>query len=92
MLIKDSICAKWAIGGTSHQPNYPLWLPLLLVAFTVYSFQGTAQQGAEWGLIKAINLLFSTAFEATFDKLQLIRTTLISKMIKSYKTNKLWSY
>ena len=75
------------IGGTSHQPNYPLWLPLSLVAFTVcwipHSFQGTAQQGAEWGLIKAINPLFSTAFEATFDKLQLIRTTLISKMIKT---------
>ena len=75
------------IGGTSHQPNYPLWLPLSLVAFTVcwipHSFQGTAQQGAEWGLIKAINPLFSTTFEATFDKLQLIRTTLISKMIKT---------
>ena len=75
------------IGGTSHQPNYPLWQPLSLVAFTVcwipHSFQGTAQEGAEWGLIKAINPLFSTAFEATFDKLQLIRTTLISKIIKT---------
>ena len=48
-----------------------------------HSRQGTAQQGAEWGLIKAINPLFSTAFEATFDKRQLIRTTLISKMIKT---------
>ena len=68
-------------------PNYPLWLPLSLVAFTVcwipHSFQGTAQQGAEWGLIKAINPLFSAAFEATFDKLQLISTTLISKMIRT---------
>ena len=42
-----------------------------------------AQQGVEWGLIKATNPLFSTALEATFDKLQLIRTTLISKMIKT---------
>ena len=68
-----------------------------MVGFTVcwipHSRQGTAQQGAEWGLIKAINPLFSTAFEASFDKLQLIRTTLISKMIKKIdKTNKLWSY
>ena len=75
------------IGGTSHQPNYPLWLPLSLVAFTVcwipHSFQGTARQGAEWELIKTINPLFSTAFEATFDNLQLTRTTLIYKMIKT---------
>ena len=38
-------------------------------------------RGAEWGLIKAINPLLSTAFEATFNKLQLIRTTLIYKRI-----------
>ena len=75
------------LSGFVNHDYYPLWLPLSLVAFTVcwipHSFQGTAQQGAEWGLIKAINPLFSTAFEATFDKLQLIRTTLISKMIKT---------
>ena len=47
-----------------------------------HSRQGTAQQGAEWGLIKAINPLFPTAFEATVDKLQLIRTALITKMKK----------
>ena len=57
-----------------------------------HSRQGPPQQGAEWGVIKAINPLFSTAFEATFDKLQLIRTTLISKMIKLYKTNRLCLY
>ena len=48
-----------------------------------HSRQGTAQQGAEWGLIKDINPLFSTAFEATSNKLQLIGTTWISKIIKS---------
>ena len=48
-----------------------------------HSRQGTAQQGVEWGLIKATNPLFSTALEATFDKLQLIRTTLIFKIIKT---------
>ena len=62
-------------------------MPLSVVGFTVcwipHSRQGAAQQGAEWGLIKAINPLFLTAFEDTFDKLQLIRTTLISKMIKT---------
>ena len=76
------------IGGTPHQPNYPLITALIggslhLFAQFPHSPQGTAQQGAEWVLIKAIDPLFSTAFEATFDKLQLIRTTLISKMIKS---------
>ena len=48
-----------------------------------HSRQGTAQQGAEWGLIKAINPLFFTVFEGTFDKLQLIRTTFIYKMKKN---------
>ena len=46
-----------------------------MVAFTYlpipHSRQGIAQQGAEWGLIKAINLWFTTAFGATFDKPQL---------------------
>ena len=74
-----------------HRRNTPsARVPLLtarsvgsIYLFAPHSRQGTAQQVAEWGLIKATNPLFSTALEATFDKLQLIRTTLISKMIKT---------
>ena len=58
-------------------------ISLLNSSRQIHSRQGTAQQGPVWGLIKAINPLFSTAFEVTFDNLQLIRTTLISKMIKT---------
>ena len=47
------------------------------------AIQATAQRGAEWGLIKAINPLLSTVFEVIFDKLQLIMTTLISNMIRT---------
>ena len=47
---------------------------------------GYCSAGGWVGLIKAINPLFSTTFEhveATFDKLQFIRTTLISKNDKN---------
>ena len=62
----------------------PFAVVAIICLLIPHSHRGTAQQGAEWGFIKSTNPLFSTAFDATFDKLQLTRTTLISKMKKNF--------
>ena len=84
--------AMWYLSSPGHRRNTPsARVPLLTApsAGSIYLFaqfptpaRVLLSRGLSGGSSKPPTHCSQQAFEATFDKLQLIRTTLISKMIK----------